>query len=128
MLVAKFTTMGVPGSRRDVVDDHTKTKDDTLLNGLPDGTYGALVRVGSTRLANSWIVGMRQPRRPPSNSTKQSKEQPSQVTAVGLGACCQINPVSLSSTASLLQFVSTSNLGQFVLVVHASFSSQEGAA
>jgi hypothetical protein len=50
----------------EIVADQYGVPDDTFMNGCPGGRLrspGAVGCVGSTRLARSWIVGSRQPRR-----------------------------------------------------------------
>src|SRR6185503_17367615 len=79
------------------------------MNGWPAGRDGRK-RVGSNRLANSWIDGTFQPKRPPIVRVLHQMCAESQVFhayfAV-LGDRSQTSPVSLSRTASLLNWPST---------------------
>jgi hypothetical protein len=64
---------------------------------------------GSTKLANSWTVGRRQPLRLPRVLWLQLSLATAQSTAVVLGDFSQTNPVSLSRTARLEYEASTVN-------------------
>src|SRR5436189_118665 len=94
----------------------------TPIKGWPGGSVGpGNGTEGSTKLASSWIVGSRQPRRFPTLAPLQWNCAPYQIRAGVLGDFSQTSPVSRSRTAALLQFNNTMNRGQVAMVVQSSF-------
>jgi hypothetical protein len=92
-----------------------------LSNGCPKGRNGTLVADGSKRLASSFTIGSRQPKRFPVLRVTHLLTELLQLKPAVAGDRSHTSPVSRSRAASLFQSASAMNRGQLLVVAQTSF-------